>query len=130
MARLAVFTLLVASRWPKTGVVTECPISSEKKNFSPGKGEATMAIWLGKNQRNVLAELHRHQRWQRRDGWVWSTSLDETERLLDQLVQKGLVVVTEEKLVNLWKREHTNRVYKPVFSNSREEYLHIKGKAK
>jgi hypothetical protein len=92
--------------------------------------EATMAIWLGKNQRNVLAELHRHKRWQRGGGWVWNRNLDETERLLDQLVQKGLVVVTEEKLVDFRKREQTSRVYKPVFSDSGEEYLHLKGKKK
>jgi hypothetical protein len=89
-----------------------------------------MTIKLGKNQRNVLAALHRHKRWQRGDGWIWSTNLDETQRLLDQLVQKGLVVVSEEKLVDLWKREQTSRVYKPVFSNSGEEYFYLKGKRK
>ena len=89
-----------------------------------------MVIRLGKNQRNVLAELRRHKCWQRGSGWVWNTSLDETERLLNQLVQKGLVVVTEEKLVDFQKREKTSRVYKPTFSNSSEEFLHMKGKNK
>jgi hypothetical protein len=99
---------------------------SEKLTFE----EAIMTIKLGKNQRNVLAALHRHKRWQRGGGWIWSTNLDETERLLDQLVQKGLVVVSEEKLVDLRKREQTSRVYKPVFSSSSEEYFHLKGKRK
>jgi hypothetical protein len=99
---------------------------SEKLTFEG----ATMIIKLGKNQRNVLAALHRHKRWQRGGGWIWSTDLDETERLLDQLVQKGLVVVSEEKLVDLREREQTSRVYKPVFSNSSEEYFHLKGKRK
>jgi hypothetical protein len=89
-----------------------------------------MAIKLGKNQRNVLMALHRHKRWQRDSGWVWSTSLDETERLLDQLVKKGLVIITEEKLVDFSKREQTSRVYKPVFLDFKEEYWHIKGKGK
>jgi hypothetical protein len=87
-----------------------------------------MIIRLGKNQRSVLAALHRHKHWQRGGGWVWNTNLDETERLLDQLVEKGLVVVTEDKLVDFRKSKQTSRVYKPVFSDSREEYLHRKGK--
>jgi hypothetical protein len=99
------------------------------KNLSPTGGKATMAIWLGKNQRNVLAELHRHKHWQRSGGLVWSRNLDETERLLDQLVQKGLVVVTEEKLVDFRKREQTSRVYRPAFLDASEEYLHLKGKS-
>jgi hypothetical protein len=70
--------------------------------------EVTMVIRLGKNQRNVLVALHCHKRWQRGGGRVWNESLDETEHLLDQLVQKGLVAVTEEKLVDFWKREQTS----------------------
>jgi hypothetical protein len=105
------------------------PPFQRAKNFSLTK-EAAMTIRLGKNQRNVLAALHRHKHWQRGGGWVWNTNFDETERLLDQLVQKGLVVVTEEKLVDFWKGEQTSRVYKPVFSDSGEEYLHLKGKSK
>jgi hypothetical protein len=89
-----------------------------------------MVIRLGKNQRNVLTALHRHKHWQRGCGWAWNTNLDETERLLDQLVQKGLVVVTEEKLVGFRKRAQTSRVYKPVFSDSSEEYSHLKRRNK
>jgi hypothetical protein len=78
--------------------VTECAICESEKLFAHTE-EATTIIRLAKNQRSVLAALHRHKHWQRGGGWVWNTNLDETERLLDQLVETGLVVVTQEKLV-------------------------------
>ena len=46
---------------------------------------------LGVNQRAMLGSLKDHKGWSRGCGWIWSTN-GETEKILESLVKRGLVV--------------------------------------
>lgn len=50
-----------------------------------------MARPLGKTQEDVLRALRSHGSWSRGCGWCWDTRSG-TERVLDSLVRRGLVV--------------------------------------
>ena len=53
---------------------------------------------LGTKQRGVLRAIRDHGRWYRGCGWVWGAT-NETEKLLQALVARQLVLVTDE----LWQ---------------------------
>lgn len=54
-----------------------------------------MTTKIGKNQAACLRALKEHGGWP--GGWIW-TNRSETVRLLDSLVKRGLVTVTEETI--------------------------------
>jgi hypothetical protein len=65
---------------------------------------------LGKNQKGVLQSLRDHGSWHTGAGWYWDTFAN-TERILDSLVKRGLVVRTIETPVpGGWVRP----VYRPA----------------
>jgi hypothetical protein len=49
---------------------------------------------LGTIQVSMLAALKRHRSWYSGCGWLWDT-VKGTERILDSLVRRGLVVRTQ-----------------------------------
>lgn len=52
---------------------------------------------LGREQLGVLKSLRDHGRWSRGCGWIWSTH-GKTERILDSLVKRGLVIKSTEEV--------------------------------
>jgi DNA-binding PadR family transcriptional regulator len=52
---------------------------------------------LGDNQRSVLNCLKRHGYYRRGGAWIWN-SHSGTEKILDSLVRRGLVAITEENV--------------------------------
>lgn len=71
---------------------------------------------LGPTQASVLASLRNHGYWHVTCGWVWSGPA-RTQRILDGLVKRGLVVVKEEP----WGHHSTRDVYRPVEGRAPEE---------
>lgn len=68
---------------------------------------------LGKVQKGVLDSLRRHGYWENHYScrWVWFTP-SETERILDSLLKKGLVIMREEG---------GRDVYRPADENAKED---------
>jgi len=67
---------------------------------------------LGKTQEAILRALKQHKGWYRGAGWRWS-STGETERLLETLVKRGLVVAVEETFSPGVGPSYVTKVYRP-----------------
>ncbi len=79
---------------------------------------------LGNTQRSILRSLVEHKSWFGEGygcGWIWG-NYSNTKRLLDSLVKRGLVDVTEEKGNMPYNKTTTYRVYRPTEAGKAEVY--------